>query len=208
MKAIIYARVSSVTERQTTERQISDLKSYAKYSKMEIVNVFEERISGAKRNQERPVLIQALEYCRKEHIDMILVSELSRLGRNSFEVLAAIKSLVDDKINLYIEKEKFVLLDDKKQPSIFAPIMIATLATCAQLERENIKYRLDSGRKLYIEKGGVLGRKKGSFKTMEQKKEEYKDVIRMLKQGYSLRNISKLTNCSLSTVQRVKKEFI
>ena len=92
MKAIIYARVSSVTERQTTERQISDLKSYAKYSKMEIVNVFEERISGAKRNQERPVLIQALEYCRKEHIDMILVSELSLLGRNFLEVLAYIKS--------------------------------------------------------------------------------------------------------------------
>ena len=60
---------------------------------------------------------------------------------------------------------------------MFAPIMIATLSTCAQLERENIKFRLNSGRKLYIERGGKLGRKVGSIKTTEQKKEEYKDII-------------------------------
>ena len=61
---------------------------------------------------------------------------------------------------------------------------------------------------MYIELGGVLGRKKGSCKSTEQKKEEYKEVIRMLKQQYSLRNIAKLTGYSLSTIQRIKKEFV
>lgn len=101
MRAIIYARVSSTTDRQTTDRQVADLKAYAEYSKMEIIKVFEEKVSGAKRNTERPVLVEALEYCRTEHIDMLLVSELSRLGRNAFEVLETVKGLVDDKINLY-----------------------------------------------------------------------------------------------------------
>lgn len=207
MRAIIYARVSSTTDRQTTDRQVEDLKSYAEYSKMEIVKVFEEKISGAKKNTERPILVEALNYCRTENIDMLLVSELSRLGRNAFEVLEAVKGLVDDGINLYMQKEKFTLLDDEKQPSMFAPIMLATLSTCSQLERENIKFRLNSGRQQYIAKGGQLGRKMGSIKSADKKKEEYKDVLKALRQGYSVRKVAKLTDTSASTVQRLKKEF-
>ena len=207
MRAIIYARVSSTTDRQTTDRQVADLKAYAEYSKMEIVKVFEEKVSGAKRNTERPVLVEALNFCRMEHIDMLLVSELSRLGRNAFEVLETVKRLVDDKINLYMQKEKFTLLDDEKQPSMFAPIMLATLSTWAQLERENIKFRLNSGRQQYIAKGGQLGRKMGSVKSADKKKEEYKDVLRALRQGLSVRQVAKLTDTSASTVQRLKKEF-
>lgn len=207
MKAIIYARVSSTNDRQSTDRQVADLKKYAEYSNLEVVKVYEEKISGAKRNIERPVLAEALEFCIVEHVDMLLVSELSRLGRNAFEVLETVKALVDNKINLYIEKERFTLLDDEKQPSTFAPIMLATLATCAQLERENIKFRLNSGRQQYIEKGGVLGRKVGSTKSIDEKKDEYKDAIRMLKQGLSVRKVAKLAEISASTVQRLKKEF-
>lgn len=207
MRAIIYARVSSTTDRQTTDRQVEDLKSYAEYSKMEVVKVFEEKISGAKKNTERPILVEALSYCRTERIDMLLVSELSRLGRNAFEVLETVKGLVDDGINLYMQKEKFTLLDDDKQPSMFAPIMLATLSTCAQLERENIKFRLNSGRQQYIAKGGQLGRKTGSVKSIDKKKEEYKDVLKALRQGLSVRQVAKLTDTSASTVQRLKKEF-
>lgn len=208
MKAIIYARVSSTTDRQNTDRQIVDLKAYAQYAKIEIVKTFNEHVSGAKKNNERPILIEAIEYCLREHIDMLLVSELSRLGRNAFEVLEVIKTLVDSRINLYMQKEQFLLLEKNGKPSIFAPIMIATLSTCAQLERENIKFRLNSGRQLYIEKGGKLGRKEGSVKPKEKRREEYKEVIRLLKKGISIRNVAKITNKSISTVQRVKKDFI
>lgn len=207
MRAIIYARVSSTNDRQSTERQVNDLREYAAYAKMEVVKVFEEKISGAKRNTERPILQKALEYCKSEYIDMLLVSELSRLGRNSFEVLETIKGLVDAKINLYMQKEKMTLLDDNSEPSIFAPIMLATLSTCAQLERENIKFRLNSGRQQYIAKGGKLGRKMGSVKTKEQKKEEYGEAISLLRKGYSIRNVAKLCHVSNSTIQRLRKEF-
>ena len=90
---------------------------------------------------------------------------------------------------------------------MFAPIMIATLSTCAQLERENIKFRLNSGRAQYIRNGGKLGRKVGSIKTTEQKREEHKDIISYLKRGYSVRNTAKLTCKGISTVQRIKTEF-
>ena len=176
-KAVIYARVSSVGDRQNTDRQISDLSEYAAFQKLQISKIFEEKISGAKKNVERPVLLQAIDYCKQNSVSILLVSELSRLGRNAFEVLATVKDLIDNGINLYMQKEQLTLLDAEGKPTMFAPIMIATLSTCAQLERENIKFRLNSGRKLYIERGGKLGRKVGSVKTIEQKKEEYHDKI-------------------------------
>lgn len=168
-KAVIYARVSSIGDRQSTDRQVKDLTDYAAYQKMEIRQVFEEHISGAKKNDERPVLCEAIKYCKENRIDVLLVSELSRLGRNAFEVLASVKYLLDCGINLYIQKEQFTLLDKEGKPSLFAPVMIATLSTCAQLERDNISFRLNSGRKLYVEKGGKLGRPTGSTKSQEKR---------------------------------------
>lgn len=194
---IIYARVSSIGDRQSTERQVKDLSEYAKYKDIEVRKVFEER----------PVLCEAIAFCKEKRIGILLVSELSRLGRNAFEVLASVKELIDCGINLYIQKEQLTLLDDDGHPSLFAPIMIATLSTCAQLERENISFRLQSGRKRYIEKDGKLGRKVGSVKTVEQMKTEYREVINLLRKGYSIRDVAKLSGKGISTVQRVKKLF-
>ena len=95
MNAVIYARVSSVGERQSTERQVIDLKEYANRNKLTISKVFEEHVSGAKQNVERPILMDCLEYTKTNKIDMLLVSELSRLGRNTFEVLTTVKELID-----------------------------------------------------------------------------------------------------------------
>lgn len=206
--AVIYARVSSTGDRQSTERQVKDLSDYAKYKGYEVRKVFEEHISGAKKNDERPVLCEAIEYCKEHHISVLLVSELSRLGRNAFEVLASVKELLDCGIDLYIQKEQFSLLDKDGKPSLFAPVMIATLSTCAQLERDNISFRLSSGRKQYVAKGGRLGRKPGSVKSMDKKREEYKEVISLLRKGYAIRDVAKLTGKGVSTVQRVKKDFV
>ena len=205
--AVIYARVSSVGDRQNTDRQISDLLDYVEYQKLELCKIYEEHVSGAKKNTERPVLQEAIEFCKTNHVSILLVSELSRLGRNAFEVLATVKDLIDSGINLFMQKEQLTLLDADGKPTMFAPIMIATLSTCAQLERENIKFRLNSGRKLYIERGGKLGRRVGSVKTTEQKREEHKDIISYLKKGYSMRNVAKLCGKGISTVQRIKTEF-
>ena len=211
--AIIYARVSSsgsLEYRQNTERQVKDLQEYSTYKGYELVEVYSEHISGSKKNTERAVLVEAIEKCKElteigENKVILLCSELSRLGRNAFEVLDTIKTLVDFGINLYLQKEQMTLLDDNGKPSLFAPIMLATLSTCAQLERENITFRLNSGRRRYVESGGRLGRPRGSVKTTEKKMEEYKEVITLLKKNYTIRDVSKLSGKSISSVQRVKK---
>ena len=206
--AAIYARVSSTNDRQSTERQVIDLKAYADRNSLSIVKVYEEHISGAKKNAERPILMDCIDYCKANHIGTLLVSELSRLGRNTFEVLATVRDLVDCHINVYFQKEQMNLLDDSGKPSMFTPILIATLATCASMERESIQYRLNSGRLIAIQqKKCVLGRKKGSVKSREQKEEQYKDVLSYLRKGYKIADIAKLTDTSTSTVQRLKTEF-
>ena len=106
MKAVIYARVSSVSDRQNTERQVKDLVEYAQTNQMDVVEVFEEKISGAKQNKERPVLQETLKYCQMNSVDYLLSNELSRIGRSTFNVLETIKFLIDNHINLYLQSRE------------------------------------------------------------------------------------------------------
>lgn len=207
MTAAIYARVSSLNDRQSTDRQVIDLQNYADRNSIEVVKVFEEHISGAKRNEERPILCECLDYCIDNKIDTLLISELSRLGRNVDEVLANVKRCKDNGLNIYFQKENLSIFetDGKKNP--FLNIFISVLGTCAEMERENIKFRLNSGRAKYIAEGGKLGRKVGSIKSSEKKQEEYKSVLKELRNGTSVRRTAKLCDVSVSTVQRLKAEF-
>ena len=207
MKASIYARVSSTNDRQSTDRQVIDLRNYAERNNIEVVKVYEEHISGAKRNEERPILCECLDYCIGNGVDMLLISELSRLGRNVDEVLANVKRCKDNNLNIFFQKENLSIFQPDGSKNPFLNIFISVLGTCAEMERENIKFRLNSGRKKYIAEGGKLGRKVGSVKSTEKKQEEYKQVLKELKKGTSIRRTAKLCDVSVSTVQRLKIEF-
>jgi len=205
--AVIYARVSSLGDRQSAERQVSDLRQYAEKNALCISEVFEEHISGAKRNSERPVLTECLQFCFEKGVSVLLMSELSRLGRNVDEVLANVRQCKERRLNIYFQKENISIFQTDGGENPFLTIMIAVLGTCAQLERENIQFRLASGRRNYIANGGRVGRKTGSVKTREQKAEQYKDVLAYLTKGYKIMDVAKLTGISTSTVQRLKSEF-
>lgn len=205
--AVIYARVSSSGERQSTARQVSDLTQYAAINGMAVAEIFEEHISGAVKNEERPVLCECLDYCFSNKIDTLLISELSRLGRNVDEVLANVKRCKDSQLNIYFQKENISIFQPDGSKNPFLNIFISVLGTCAEMEREAIAYRLNSGLKRYKEAGGKVGRKAGSVKTKEKKQEEYARVLRNLKQGKSIRDTATICGVSISTVFRVKREF-
>lgn len=208
--AIIYARVSSsgaLENRQNTDRQVSDLVEYATKNGLLVKQVFEEHISGAKKNGERVVLTECIDYAIVNRIEVILFTELSRCGRAVWEVLETIKMLKDNNINAYFMKEGLSLYGTDGKENPYLAVMVSVLAVCAELERENIYYRLQSGRKLAIDRGVKMGRKVGSVKSMEQKETEYAKVIRSLKAGKSIRDTAAICSVSASTVQRIKKEF-
>ena len=215
-RAIIYARVSSsgsLESRQSTERQVIDLTDYANRNSMTICKTFEEHISGAKRNEERAVLTECIEYAISNRVDVILFSELSRCGRAVWEVLDTIRTLKDNGINAYFQKEGLSLFSEDGRENIYLAIMISVLSSASQIERENLIFRLKSGRKVYVDKNlaatgkSGLGRKVGYRKPVETKKEEYKETLKLLKAGYPIRKVAKLTDVSESTVKRLKKEF-
>ena len=206
--AVIYARVSSSNDRQDTSRQIEDLKRYADSQNIIVRDIFQEHISGAKKIEERHVLSNCLAYCKSESVSYLLLSELSRLGRSTLQVLRSLEILHEAKVSVYIQNLGLYTLQPNGEVNPVASIMVTVLAEMANIERSNIQYRLNSGRANYIAKGGKLGRKTGSFKTEEKKKEEYKEVIALLKKGYSVRNIAKLQKIGISTVQRIKNQFI
>ena len=100
MKVVIYARVSSTNGTQDYQRQVNDLQNYAVGNGMTVEAIFAEKVSGAKKNQDREELIKMIEYVNSNHIDKILVTELSRLGRDTLQVLQTIEILNQNKISV------------------------------------------------------------------------------------------------------------
>lgn len=203
--AVIYARVSSVGDRQNTARQVADLNAHALATGLQVVKTFEEHISGAKRNSEREVLAACLDYCEQEQVGVLLISELSRLGRNVWEVQENVKRCIDNGLNVYFQKEQFSLFMADGRVNPFSPIFVAVLGTCAQMERDAIAYRLNSGRAKYIADGGKLGRKEGSVKSDADMLEQYPEAVKRLRKGQPIREVAKLCNMSPTTAMKLKK---
>ena len=207
MKAVIYARVSSTGDRQDTARQVDDLTSYARRNEIEIVRTFEEKASGAKTRKDRPVLNECLVYCVSNKIDVLLVSELSRLGRNTLDVLQNINFAKEAKLNIYFQKEGLSIFTPDGKPHPFLTMLIAVLSAAAEMERENIEYRLNSGRNRYVRNGGQVGRKKGSTKKLEDYERDYPSVFKELrrKDRESYDRIALLTKTSKNTVLTIAR---
>ena len=210
-KAIIFTRCSSsgfLEGRQDTTRQVEDLIHYAATNNIKVIKTWSEHISGGKANKERPLLQEALSFSIENGVDIILISELSRLGRRCDEILETIKFLKDHHINCYFLKEQLSIFSPDGKENPYLTIMCAVLGTAAELEREAIHYRLQSGRDKYIRDGGKLGKPKGAgIKTKDKLAIEYRSVIKNLRAGQSIRNAAKICGVSPATCLKVKKEF-
>lgn len=201
-KVVLYCRVS--TQVQDYERQVSDLTQFAKKHQWEIAETFTEKISGAKKNDERKELASLLSYARVHYINRVLVTELSRLGRDTLQVLAAIDMLNKAKVSLYIMNYNIETLTPDGKVNPMSQFMITLLAEVARMERRTIKERMASGYNNFRANGGKVGRKTGYRKSDEDFRIQYKDVFRLLGKGVSLRDISKATGVSVNTVKRCK----
>lgn len=200
--AAIYARVSSIGDRQNTARQVDDLTAYAQRNDIKIIKTFTEKVSGAKTREERPELDKCLLFCVREKVDILLLNELSRLGRNTDDILKNIMYCKEAGLNVYFQKEQFSIFTPDGKPHPFLMIFIAVLGTIAEMERENIKFRLQSGRNKYVSEGGKLGQKKGYRKSPEKYREDYPNVFRLLKKKdrLSYDNIAKICDVNKRTV--------
>ena len=205
MKVVLFARVS--TNMQDYDRQINELTALAECNGWEIAASFAEKVSGAKKNTERTELLRMVEYVETNHINKVLVTELSRLGRDTLQVLEVIEMLNAKGISLYIQNYNIETLTDDGKVNPMSQFLITILAEVARMERKTIKERMDSGYQNFRANGGVVGRKQGYRKSDEAMKEEYAEEIRLLKKRYSLRNVYKLTGTSVNTLRKLNVFF-
>ena len=202
MKVIIYARVSTVI--QDYDRQIDELKDYANRMNYQIVKIFSEKVSGAKKIAERNALSELLDYVRNNKIDKVLIYECSRLSRRIVDFLQVIEELNELKVSLYIHQNGLETLLQDGTINPIASLVLGIIAQFNSMERSLIRSRMKSGYNHFRDNGGKVGRKTGYRKSQEEMREEYAEEIRLLKKGISLRNISKITHTSVNTLRKIR----
>lgn len=200
IKTAIFARVS--TNIQDYERQVNELTTLAKGKGWSVEAVFCEKISGAKANMERKELIRLIDYVQANRISKVAVTELSRLGRDTLQVLEVIERFNSLGISLYIQNYNIETLNEDGTVNPMSQFLITILAEVARMERKTIRERVESGYNNYRANGGKVGRKQGYKKTAEVMRKQYAEEIRLLRKGISLRNISKLTGTSVNTIRK------
>ena len=188
-KVVIYARVS--TKVQEYDRQLNELRSYADRMGYEVVQEFSEKISGARKIEERAALTDLLVYVKKHEVNKVLIYECSRLSRRAVDFLTVIEQLSEKGVSVYIHQNGLETLQSDGNPNPIANLVLGILAQFNSVEKTLIRSRMSSGYNHYRANGGKVGRKEGFKKSDERFREEYAGVIKGLRKGYPIRLIAK-----------------
>lgn len=206
IQACIYARVS--TNGQEFDRQIAELRQYADRMGYEVVKEFSEKISGAKKVEERAALVELLSFVEAHHVDKVLIYECSRLSRRAVDFLSVIDTLTNLKISVYIHQNGLETLLPSGTPNPIAQLVLGILAQFNSMERSLIRSRMESGYNHFRSLGGRVGRKEGYRKSDEQMRTQYQNEIKLLRKGLSLRNVNAITHTSINTLRKIKTQFV
>ena len=206
IQVCIYARVS--TNGQEFDRQVAELREYADRMGYQVVKEFSEKVSGAKKVEEREALMELLAYVDEHHVDKVLIYECSRLSRRAVDFLSIVEALTEKRISVYIHQNGLETLLPNGTPNPIAQLVLGILAQFNSMERSLIRSRMESGYNHYRSLGGQVGRKVGYRKTSEQMRAQYQNEIKLLKKGLSLRNVSAITTTSINTLRKIKSQFV
>lgn len=205
-KVVILARVS--TDRQEYQRQINELTAYCENVGWSVEEIFANKVSGAKRIEERKEILSLVEYVREHRIKRVVCLEISRVGRNTLEALKVIQYLTENGVSLFVKNYNLETLDANGKPNPITSLICTILLEIASMERLTIKERMESGRKQYIERcrkeGIKMGRPSTYRKSVETYKEQYPKEIGLIRKGLSLKNISAITGTSINTIRKIR----
>ena len=188
MRIYGYARTSSQQQRLSLEDQIQKLQESG------CKTVFNERISSRKSASDRPQLQAVLTVLEKG--DMLVLTRLDRLARTMQETISIMQDLQDR--GVFVRTLDGLIDTEKMQ--MMAPLVVGLLAGLANVERNLIAERQRESVEYRRRTNGNLGGRP------QLEKFKVNNIIKLRREGNSLRNIVKLTGVSLSAVQRACKE--
>lgn len=207
-KVCLLCRVS--TQAQDYEYQINLLSDIAKNRNWEVVKVFANKISGAKKNEERSEIMELIEYVKNNKVEKVLCTEISRLGRSTLEALKVIELLNENKVCLYLANYGLETLNRDGSINPTCHLICTILLEIGQIERSTIRTRMAMGYQEYLNKRKTdkenhpLGRPTKYKKSDSAYREQYQKEISLLRKGISLRNVSSLTGTSIGTLRKLK----
>ncbi len=192
-RVAIYCRVS--TTDQSCSRQERDLRAYAKKAGYEVVGVWKETASGSKNNRvERK---QVMNKAQAREIDGVLVTELTRWGRSTIDLITTLQELAHWGVSVIATTG---LQFDLTTPQ--GKLIASVMASLAEFERDLVRERVRSGLAAAKAKGKQLGRKPGQ----RVKADRYADkVLQMVSEGHSYRQIAEELHLSKTTVNGIVK---
>jgi DNA invertase Pin-like site-specific DNA recombinase len=199
-KVVIYCRIS--TSKQNLNSQRSNVLNFCTDKKWSVVSYFEDIDSGLKKS--RPGFDDMLDYVRENKINKIVVSELSRLCRDTFNSKELISEMYDLGVSIYcVDIEMETIINNKLNVNAI-PILMNEI-DYANRELGKLEKRLSRGYQNKLLNGGIVGRKKGSIESESMFLLKHEDIIHYLNSGYTCRLINVLTGKSTGTVTKVKK---
>jgi DNA invertase Pin-like site-specific DNA recombinase len=193
MRVAIYCRVS--TNDQSCSRQERDLLDYAHKANYEVVGIWKETVSGVKEKHSQRNKVMALAQLRE--IDAIVVTELTRWGRSTLDLIQTLQELSHWGVSLIAQTGiQFDL--HTPQGKLIASIM----ASIAEFERDLVRERVRSGLAAAKARGQKLGRQPGQRIKSDRLAPK---VLEMVEQGFSYRHIAKELHLSKTTVSSIVK---
>jgi DNA invertase Pin-like site-specific DNA recombinase len=203
MEAIIYSRVSSLT--QDYERQLINLKTVAQEKGWHVKRTFQEKVSGTVKSRSRSEFKSLMEYIDKTSVQVVMVSEISRLGRRVIDVLNFVELLHEKGIALYIQQFNMLTMENGKENPV-AKMLLQMLSIGAEMENSQRKIRQIEGIQIAKTKQRYNGRKTGAKTSPTALLNKYHNVSELIdKSDLSLRRIAGITGHSINTVRRIRQ---
>ena len=203
-KVVIYCRISTSKQKMMSQR--SNVLDFCTNRKWSVVSYFEDiNVSGLKKS--RPGIDDMIDFIRKNKINKIVVSELSRLSRDSFFIKELISDMCELGVSIYcVDIEMETMVNNKLNVNCF-PILMNEI-DYSNREIGKLQHRLMRGYQNHLLNGGIVGRKKGSKESDAMFLLKHEDIIHFFNSGYTVRLISVVTNKSTNTILKVKKILI
>ena len=191
-----YVRVS--TEEQEVKNQELEIRRYAEAKRITINKFTQVEISSRKSQKDRKID----ELMLLSDKDNLIVTELSRLGRSTKEVLFLLDELKEKGVIIHLIKQNIIL--DKNSNDPMSRLLITLLASFGELERDLISQRTKEALKSKKESGVILGRPRGSTGKSKLDGKE-KEIQEFLSKSISKSSISKILDCDRSTLNNFIK---
>lgn len=195
---MIYGYIRVSTDKQTVENQRFEINRFIRKNGLVVDAWIEETISGtvapSKRNLGKLI-------SKTKKGDIIICSELSRLGRNMFMIMSILNKLMENGVIIYTVKERYKLGED-----LTSKVLAFAFSISAEIERSLISQRTKEALKRKKAEGVKLGRPKGKLNSRYKLTGCEGKIISMLNEGYPKNLISKQLNVSPSTLYLYMKK--